>query len=50
VRFTTIDPGWNQGRATHVHVEVTLNGRSLKVTQIAFPENINKAVYASLPP
>jgi protocatechuate 3,4-dioxygenase beta subunit len=47
VTFTTIYPGWYQGRATHIHVEVTLNGRSLKVTQIAFPESINQAVYSS---
>lgn len=47
VTFTTIYPGWYAGRATHIHVEVTLNGRSLKVTQIAFPENINAAVYGT---
>ena len=37
VTFTTIYPGWYQGRATHIHAEVTVNGRSVKVTQIAFP-------------
>jgi protocatechuate 3,4-dioxygenase beta subunit len=47
VTFTTIYPGWYQGRATHIHVEVTLNGRSVKVTQIAFPESVNNAVYAT---
>jgi protocatechuate 3,4-dioxygenase beta subunit len=47
VNFTTIYPGWYQGRATHIHVEVTVNGRSVKVTQIAFPENITNAVYSS---
>jgi protocatechuate 3,4-dioxygenase beta subunit len=47
VTFQTIYPGWYQGRATHIHVEVVLNGRSLKVTQIAFPENVSAAVYAS---
>jgi hypothetical protein len=25
VTFTTIYPGWYQGRATHIHVEVTIN-------------------------
>jgi hypothetical protein len=35
------------GRATHIHVEVTLNGRSVKVTQIAFPESVTAQVYAS---
>ena len=43
--FTTIYPGWYQGRATHIHVEVTVNGRSVKVTQIAFPRDITAAVY-----
>jgi protocatechuate 3,4-dioxygenase beta subunit len=47
VTFTTIYPGWYQGRATHIHVEVTVAGRSVKVTQIAFPEDVTAAVYRS---
>jgi protocatechuate 3,4-dioxygenase beta subunit len=48
VTFTTIYPGWYQGRrATHIHVEVVRNGASAKVTQIAFPESTNAAVYAT---
>jgi protocatechuate 3,4-dioxygenase beta subunit len=47
VTFTTIYPGWYQGRATHIHVEVTVNGASVKVTQIAFPETINNSVHTS---
>ena len=47
VNFTTIYPGWYQGRATHIHLEVTINGASVKVTQIAFPESVNATVYAS---
>jgi len=45
--FTTIYPGWYQGRATHIHVEILQNGVSRKVTQIAFPESVTAAVYAS---
>lgn len=45
--FTTIYPGWYQGRATHIHVEVTRNGQSVKVTQIAFPESVNATVHAT---
>lgn len=45
VTFTTIYPGWYQGRATHIHLEVTINGVSRKITQIAFPETVNSAVY-----
>jgi protocatechuate 3,4-dioxygenase beta subunit len=47
VTFTTIYPGWYQGRATHIHAEVTVNGRSIKATQIAFPEATNNAVHTS---
>jgi protocatechuate 3,4-dioxygenase beta subunit len=47
VTFETIYPGWYAGRATHIHVEVSVGGRSVKVTQIAFPENVTAAVYAS---
>ena len=46
-RFTTIYPGWYASRATHIHLEVFVNNRSVKTTQIAFPEEINSAVYAT---
>jgi len=45
VNFTTIYPGWYQGRATHIHVEVMINNNSVKVTQMAFPESINNTVH-----
>jgi protocatechuate 3,4-dioxygenase beta subunit len=47
VTFTTIYPGWYQGRATHIHLEVTINGASRKVTQIAFPESVNNTVHTA---
>ena len=47
VTFVTVYPGWYQGRATHIHVEVVRNGVSSKVTQIAFPEATNAAVYGT---
>lgn len=47
VTFTTVYPGWYQGRATHIHVEVTVNGASVKVTQIAFPDATTAAVYGT---
>ncbi|WP_460635792.1 dioxygenase family protein [Larkinella harenae] len=47
VAFTSIYPGWYQGRAPHIHVHVyNASGKSLKVSQIAFPEDISKVVYA----
>lgn len=48
VSFISIYPGWYQGRAPHVHVEVlSSSGTSLLVTQIAFPETISSQVYSS---
>ena len=47
VTFTTIYPGWYQGRATHIHIEVTVSGRSVKATQIAFAESVNAAVHGT---
>jgi protocatechuate 3,4-dioxygenase beta subunit len=45
VSFTTIFPGWYNGRATHIHVHIyNSSGISLVVTQIAFPEGTNSAV------
>ena len=45
--FTTIYPGWHSGRATHIHLEVTINGSTVKVTQIAFPDAVNATVHTS---
>jgi protocatechuate 3,4-dioxygenase beta subunit len=47
VTFNTIYPGWYQGRATHIHLEVFVNGASVKTTQMAFPDDITTAVYAT---
>ena len=45
VNFTSVFPGWYNGRATHIHVHVyNASGQSLLVTQIAFPEGADSAV------
>jgi protocatechuate 3,4-dioxygenase beta subunit len=45
VSFTTIFPGWYNGRTTHIHVHIyNATGTSLKITQIAFPEGASSAV------
>jgi protocatechuate 3,4-dioxygenase beta subunit len=46
VTFNTIYPGWYMGRATHIHVQVFVNGVAVKTTQVAFPEDITREVYA----
>ena len=45
VTFRTIYPGWYMGRATHIHVQVFVNGAVVKTTQIAFPESVSSSVY-----
>ena len=45
--FNTIYPGWYQGRATHIHIEVFLNNVLKKTTQITFPETISDAVHVT---
>jgi protocatechuate 3,4-dioxygenase beta subunit len=47
VTFITVYPGWYQGRATHIHVDVNVGGARVKSTQIAFPEGVTREVYAS---
>jgi protocatechuate 3,4-dioxygenase beta subunit len=47
VHFKTIYPGWYSGRAPHIHVHVYhASGKSLLITQIAFPETTSAQVYA----
>ena len=50
VTFTTVYPGWYAGRVTHIHVEVFASGDTatpIATTQIAFPEAVSAAVYAT---
>jgi len=48
VGFTTIFPGWYSGRAPHIHVHIyTTSGKSLLVTQIAFPKTVTDTVYTA---
>lgn len=43
--FTSVFPGWYSGRATHIHVHIyNAAGKSLLITQIAFPEGSSSAV------
>lgn len=44
-KFTTIYPGWYQGRVTHIHVQVYIDNALKLTSQIAFPESINTEVY-----
>lgn len=46
--FISIYPGWYPGRAPHLHLEIkNSTGKSLLITQTAFPEDVSKTVYAT---
>jgi protocatechuate 3,4-dioxygenase beta subunit len=46
VNFDTLFPGWYSGRAVHIHVHVySASGKSLLVTQIAFPATVCDTVF-----
>lgn len=48
--FVSIFPGWYSGRAPHIHVHVyNASGKSLLVTQIAFPKSVCDVVYNTSP-
>ncbi|PCJ97192.1 MAG: intradiol ring-cleavage dioxygenase [Flavobacteriaceae bacterium] len=48
ISFISIFPGWYPSRAPHIHVEVLdANENSLRITQIAFPEDVCDTVYAT---
>mgnify|MGYP001810471477 CR=1 FL=1 len=48
VGFTTIFPGWYSGRAVHIHVHIyNASGKSLLVTQIAFPATVCDTVFTT---
>lgn len=51
VSFTTIFPGWYPGRITHIHFQVYLRdargGRATATSQLAFPDEVVRSVYAA---
>lgn len=49
VRLLTIYPGWYAGRITHLHFQIYLDaaGSVTATSQLAFPQAVTQAVYAS---
>ena len=50
VQFRTIFPSWYGGRTPHVHFKVFLGGNEVVASQIFFPDEISKEVFASWEP
>lgn len=47
--FTTIYPGWYQGRTVHIHVKVHAGGTVVHTGQLFFPDALTDQVYAAVP-
>ena len=47
--FTTIYPGWYQGRTVHIHAKVHLNRQTVLTTQLYFDDAVTDKVFASAP-
>ena len=47
--FTTIYPGWYQGRAVHIHVKVHVGGNVVHTGQFFFPDALTAKVYEAKP-
>jgi protocatechuate 3,4-dioxygenase beta subunit len=47
--FTTVYPGWYQGRAVHVHVKVHVGGNVVHTGQLFFSDTLTEQVYKAKP-
>jgi protocatechuate 3,4-dioxygenase beta subunit len=50
VQFRTIFPSWYGGRTPHVHFKVFLGGREVVASQVFFPDEISREVFAEWRP
>jgi protocatechuate 3,4-dioxygenase beta subunit len=47
--FTTVYPGWYQGRAVHIHVKVHAGGNVVHTGQLFFPDALTATAYKAAP-
>jgi protocatechuate 3,4-dioxygenase beta subunit len=47
--FTTVYPGWYQGRAVHIHLKVHVGGNVVHTGQLFFPDALTQTVYKAAP-
>jgi len=47
--FTTVYPGWYQGRAVHIHVKVHVAGNVVHTGQFFFPDSVTQQAYKVAP-
>lgn len=47
--FDAVYPGWYPGRTPHIHLKVTVAGEEFIVTQLYFPDELSRSIYAQHP-
>jgi protocatechuate 3,4-dioxygenase beta subunit len=47
--FTTVYPGWYQGRTVHIHAKVHLDNQTVLTTQLFFDDEVSTKVYERQP-
>jgi protocatechuate 3,4-dioxygenase beta subunit len=47
--FTTVYPGWYQGRAVHIHLKVHVGGSVVHTGQLFFSDALTQSVYKAAP-
>ncbi len=50
VQFTTIYPGWYQGRTPHMHMKVFLADKTVLTGQLYFPDALSEFIYRNAAP
>lgn len=50
VNFTTIYPGWYQGRTPHLRCKIILGDNSVLTTQLFFPDALSEYIYQNVKP
>lgn len=48
VTFTTVYPGWYQGRTTHIHCKIILDNKTVLTTQLYFPDALSEYIYKNV--
>lgn len=49
VAFTTVYPGWYQGRTVHIHAKAHINNSEVLTTQLYFDDDLSDQVYEQAP-
>ncbi|HLA64491.1 MAG TPA: T9SS type A sorting domain-containing protein [Rhodothermales bacterium] len=48
--FTTVYPGWYQGRTTHIHLKIRFNQTTYVTSQLFFPQEVSNLIYTTREP